>query len=68
MRRLLALAISLIQAKGGYLIVDEIDTGFHYSIMARMWELVVRTAQDSNIQVFAATHIVISYSGAWNAL
>jgi len=56
MRRLLALSISLIHARGGYLIVDEIDTGFHYSIMTQMWELVVRTAKEANIQVFAATH------------
>lgn len=56
MRRLLALSISLIHAKGGFLIIDEIDTGFHYSIMAKMWELVVRTAKESNIQVLATTH------------
>lgn len=56
MRRLLALSISLIHAKGGFLIVDEIDTGFHYSIMAKMWELVVRTARESTTQVFATTH------------
>lgn len=56
MRRLLALSISLIHAKDGVLIIDEIDTGFHFSIMAKMWELVVRTAKDSNIQVFATTH------------
>ncbi|TWT41789.1 ATP/GTP phosphatase [Phycisphaerae bacterium RAS1] len=56
MRRLLALSISLIHARDGFLIIDEIDTGLHYSIMAKMWELVVRTARDSNIQVFATTH------------
>ncbi|MFO1261766.1 MAG: ATP-binding protein [Rhodoferax sp.] len=56
MRRLLALSISLINAKGGYLIIDEIDTGFHYSIMAKMWALVVKTAVRNDIQVFATTH------------
>jgi hypothetical protein len=56
MRRLLALSISLIHTNKGYLLIDEIDTGLHYSIMAKMWELVVRTAKDSNIQVFATTH------------
>jgi hypothetical protein len=56
MRRLLALSISLIHAKDGYLIIDEIDTGFHYSIMADMWALVVKTAANANIQVFATTH------------
>lgn len=56
MRRLLALSISLIRSKGGYLVIDEIDTGFHYSIMGDMWRLVVQTAIDSGIQVFATTH------------
>jgi len=56
MRRLLALSICLSHAKGGYLLIDEIDTGLHYSIMAKMWELVVRTARDSGTQVFATTH------------
>jgi hypothetical protein len=56
MRRLLALSISLIHAKNGFLIIDEIDTGFHYSIMAKMWELVIETAKENDIQVFATTH------------
>lgn len=56
MRRLLALAISLVHAKGGILIIDEIDTGFHYSIMAKMWELVVHTAFNTGTQIFATTH------------
>jgi ABC-type cobalamin/Fe3+-siderophores transport system ATPase subunit len=56
MRRLLSLAISLAQTHGGVLLIDEIDTGLHYSIMAQMWELVVRTAERANIQVFATTH------------
>lgn len=56
MRRLLGLSLSLLHAKSGFLLIDEVDTGFHYSIMAKMWELVVRTAAASNIQVFATTH------------
>lgn len=56
MRRLLALALSLAQAHSGYLLIDEIDTGLHYSIMADMWKLVIKTAVKENIQVFATTH------------
>jgi hypothetical protein len=56
MRRLLGLSLSLLHARSGFLLIDEIDTGFHYSIMAKMWELVVKTAVASNIQVFATTH------------
>jgi len=56
MRRLLALSLSLAQAEGGILLVDEIDTGLHYSIMGDMWRLIVETARRANVQVFATTH------------
>jgi AAA15 family ATPase/GTPase len=54
--RMLAMAISLIRAKGGVLLIDEIDTGLHYTVMADMWKLLYATAKDSNVQVFATTH------------
>lgn len=55
-KRLLVLAMNLVQSAGGYLLVDEIDTGLHYSVMVKMWELVVETARRLDIQVFATTH------------
>jgi len=66
MRRLLALSLSLIQAKGGILLVDEIDTGLHYSVMGAMWLLVVKAAVYSDVQVFATTHSLDCVRGlAW---
>ncbi len=56
MRRLLALSAALIQAKKGFLIIDEMDTGFHYSIMGDVWSLVAKPAIKLDIQVFATTH------------
>jgi hypothetical protein len=56
MRRMLALSLSLIRSAGGFLLVDEIDTGLHYSVMADMWRLVVEAARRANVQVFATTH------------
>ena len=56
MRRLLALSLSLIQTTNGFLLIDEIDTGLHWTIMEEMWRLIVNTAQQSNVQVFATTH------------
>ncbi len=56
MRYLLGLAISLVQADGGVILIDEIDTGLHYSVMGDLWQLVVETAKQRNIQVFATTH------------
>jgi len=55
-RRLLVLAISLIRTEGGILLVDEIDTGLHYSIMGDMWLLVTEAAKRANVQIFATTH------------
>ncbi len=56
LKRLLALAIRLHRATNGYLLTDEIDTGLHYSVMGKMWQLVVETAKARNIQVFATSH------------
>jgi predicted ATPase len=56
LKRLLALALHLFSARDGYLLVDEIDTGLHYSVMADMWRLVIETAKRLNVQVLATTH------------
>ncbi len=56
MRRLLALSISLIRTANGFLLVDGIDTGLHWTIMEDMWRLVVEAARKSSVQVFATTH------------
>ncbi len=56
LRRLLALSLSLLNVKDGFMLVDEIDAGLHWTVMKDMWRLVLDTAQRSNIQVFATTH------------
>ena len=56
MRRLLALRLSFIGTSNGYLLIDEIDTGLHWTIMQEMWQFVVEVARKSNVQIFATTH------------
>jgi energy-coupling factor transporter ATP-binding protein EcfA2 len=56
MRRLLALSLSLIRAADGFLLIDEIDTGLHWTAMEETWRLIVTAARRSNVQVFATTH------------
>jgi len=56
MGHLLALVLHLFSARGGFLLVDEIDTGLHYSVMVDMWRLIVETAKRLDIQIFATTH------------
>ncbi len=54
--RMLALSIAIAQSKGGTLLVDEIDTGLHYTVMSKMWNLIYSAAKELNVQVFATTH------------
>ncbi len=54
--RMLGVALSLVKARDGLLLVDEIDTGLHHTVMADLWRLVYETAKRLDVQVFATTH------------
>ncbi len=54
--RMLGLALALVDTKNGVLLIDEIDTGLHFTVMSDMWKLVAETAKRLNVQVFATTH------------
>lgn len=54
--RMLAIAIALVSTQDGVLLIDEIDTGLHYSVMEDLWRLIAKTAKELNVQVFATTH------------
>ncbi|MCF2148421.1 AAA family ATPase [Desmonostoc muscorum LEGE 12446] len=62
--RILGLALATVCAKDGYLFVDEIDTGLHFTAMSDMWKLIWETAKRLNVQVFATTH----NSDCWTSL
>lgn len=56
MHRILTIATTLANSESGYLFIDEIDTGLHYRTITDMWNLVFKTAEKLNVQVFATTH------------
>ncbi len=56
MTRLLGIALALVQCRNGILLLDEIESGLHYSILLDVWRLIFKTARELNVQVFAATH------------
>lgn len=64
MRRILGLTLAIVNARDGVLLVDEIDTGLHFSAMSNMWRLIWETAKRLNVQVFATTHS----SDCWTSL
>jgi predicted ATPase len=54
--RLLTILLAISASENGLVLVDEIDTGFHYSAIENMWTAVAKLARDMNVQVFATTH------------
>ena len=54
--RLLAISLSLVNAKGGILLIDEFENGLHYSAQADVWRMVFQLADALDVQVFATTH------------
>ena len=56
MWRILGLALAIVNAKDGVLLVDEIDTGLHFTVMSYMWKMLWETSKRLNVQIFATTH------------
>ena len=56
MNRLFGIALSLANAEGGLLLVDEFENGLHYSVQLDVWRMIFGLSQKLNIQVFATTH------------
>lgn len=54
--RILQLAIKILPAKGGFLLIDEFENGLHYSVQEKVWELLFEMAKRLDFQVFATTH------------
>ncbi|MFO0681130.1 MAG: AAA family ATPase [Sandaracinus sp.] len=54
--RMFALASHLVLTRGGFLLIDEIETGLHWSVMPQVWRLLVEVARALDVQVFATTH------------
>jgi hypothetical protein len=55
-QRLVSLVLALTEAAGGVLLIDEVDTGLHYSVLQQMWRIIGEAARRLHVQVFASTH------------
>lgn len=54
--RLLAVALALVNAKDGLLLIDGLDNGLHYSVQEPLWRWLMQGAQRRGVQVFATAH------------
>jgi len=55
-RRLLYIASTLVQAKGGVLLIDELESSIHTEVLDRSFTWLIKACQDMDVQLFATTH------------
>lgn len=56
MNRILGVALALVNSRNGVLLIDEIESGLHYTVQTNIWRLIFQIAHRLNVQVFATTH------------
>jgi len=56
LKQFINIFILLFTSKDGYLFIDEVDNGIHYSKLDLLWEIILTISKEQNIQVFATTH------------
>ncbi|HAJ58928.1 MAG TPA: ATPase, partial [Cyanobacteria bacterium UBA8543] len=54
--RLLSIILAIANAKGGTILIDEIENGLHYSVMTDVWQAIADAARRADVQIFATTH------------
>ena len=56
LKHYISIICSLYACENGYLFIDEIDNGIHYSQLDRLWKIILAISKELNVQVFATTH------------
>jgi hypothetical protein len=54
--RLFQIALGMLNARGGLLLVDEMENGLHWSVQERFWPALLEIASKLDVQIFATTH------------
>ena len=54
--RILTIILSMLNCKNGVFLLDEFETGLHYSVQDQLWNIVFSLSEKLNIQVFATSH------------
>ncbi len=56
LRHYISIICALYACENGYLFIDEIDNGIHYTQLDRLWTLIFELSKKTNCQIFATTH------------
>lgn len=64
MNRMLFIMLSILAHPQSVILIDEIETGFHYSMYAKLWEVAACAARANGCQIIATTHSYECIMGA----
>jgi len=56
LKHFISIICSLYECSDGYLFIDEIDNGVHYTKLNLLWKIILSISKEQNVQVFATTH------------
>ena len=64
LNKLLFIVLSIISNPDSILLIDEIESGFHYSMYPKLWETIALAARENACQIIATTHSYECIAGA----
>ena len=67
--RLFHIALSMVNAENGVLLIDEFENGLYWEVQEQLWPVIFKMAEELNVQVFATTHsndCLKSFVNAWS--
>lgn len=66
--KLLGLASRIMAYPDSIIMIDEIDTGMHYSMLPQMWSIIAKIAMANSSQIIATTHSYECIEAAINGI
>jgi len=54
--RFIAILCAIWASKDGYLFIDEIENGIHYTNYDKLWNIIFQASKEADCQIFATTH------------
>ena len=64
LNKLLFIILAIVENPNSIILIDEIESGFHYSMYPKLWHTIASTAHDNNCQILATTHSYECIDGA----
>ena len=56
MNRIARLILAISASSGGLVLIDEIETGLHHSVLPKVWKVIDKVANECDAQIIATTH------------